>query len=307
MISPVVLFVYNRPEHTRKTLDALSKNEIAHKTKVFVFSDGARNIEELPLVNSVRDIILDPKYSNLFSEIECVFSEENKGLATSVIAGVTKVINKYGKVIVLEDDLVTSQDFLTYMNDCLYFFENDPNVGSISGYSPLDRLPESYCDDVYKVQRTSSHGWATWKNIWSNVDWEGKTYQQFIEIKENVLKFNSNGEDRIWRLRRVMNGQSDTWSVVFGFDQFINGYFTIYPRVSRLNNIGNDGSGANVKSGDQYNKKFVLTKSNYKLNKIEFNEEISNMFYRHFSGGPIRSKIRQLKRNMYGIFGFLRK
>src|SRR3989339_698479 len=131
MLSPIVLFVYNRLEHTRKTIEALQKNELAKDSELFLYSDGPKNEENIKKVNEVR------KYINSidgFKKVKIVEREINFGLARSIIAGVTDIVNKYGKIIVLEDDIVTSPYFLTFMNDALCLYENEEKVMHISGY-----------------------------------------------------------------------------------------------------------------------------------------------------------------------------
>jgi len=140
MVAPIALFVYNRPDHTRKTIEALIGNELAPQSRLIVFSDGPRDNKDVLLVEQVRDYISTIRG---FESVSIIPSKSNKGLANSIISGVTSVLSEYDKVIVLEDDLVTSPQFLRYMNNSLDFYENDEAVISIHGYIyPVkERLP----------------------------------------------------------------------------------------------------------------------------------------------------------------------
>ena len=126
--APVVIFVYNRPEHTKKTIEALAENYLAKETDVFIFSDAAKNEKATANVQLTRKYIESIPDKNLFKSVEIIKASKNKGLANSVISGVTEIIGKFGKVIVVEDDLVTSKDFLQYMNGALEYYKNNDRL-----------------------------------------------------------------------------------------------------------------------------------------------------------------------------------
>ncbi|MFW6016806.1 MAG: glycosyltransferase, partial [bacterium] len=240
MLSPIVLFVYNRPEHTKKTIKALKKNKLADKSKLFIFSDGEKSANDKQKVKEVRKII---NKIDGFKQGKVFESEENKGLANSVIDGVTKIINQYGKVIVLEDDLITSKNFLRYMNRALDFYEEDKKIWSISGYNLPIGIPDDYKHDVYLSYRASSWGWATWKDRWDKIDWDINDYSEFINDKSAQKLFNRGGSDMKNMLKSQMEGKIDSWAIRWCYNQFKNDSYTIYPVVSKVKNIGMDGSG----------------------------------------------------------------
>ncbi len=241
--APIVLFTYNRVSHTKKVIKALTKSAIAKHSDLWVFSDGAKSSKELEQVLSVRLYISKLKGQQLFNNVFVIEAQENKGLVNSIITGVDEVISKYGMVIVLEDDIVTAPDFLKFMNECLSFYKKEKKIGSITGYSPLKDMPNYYDHDVFLHPRNCSYGWATWQNRWISIDWKLNEFKSFVKNRRDVNRFNKGGGDMFRMLYRQYEGQAQSWAIVFGFWQFKSEIFTIYPVVSRVKNIGWDGSG----------------------------------------------------------------
>jgi hypothetical protein len=285
-LAPVILFTFNRPKHAEKTLKALAENELANETNLYIFSDGPRNDNDIPNVKSVREIINYFKNENKFLSVQICESKINKGLAKSVVSGVTKIFSKYNSVIVLEDDLITSVDFLKFMNSSLARYENDKTVGSLSGYNPLKKMPEDYKYDVYFTTRTCSLGWATWKKDWDDVDWTAKAYNKFKRSYKQRLSFNSTGFDRAKRLDRQMLKDAKSWSILFGFDIFIKKKNTLYASNSKLIHIGWDGTGTHSSDNNvqKFNDKTEI--SEYPLN---FPKEI-----------VLENRLMKLQRELFG-------
>src|SRR3989338_4006387 len=169
ILAPIVLFCYNRPSHTLQVLQALQKNPEAKNSELFIFCDGAKNENDLECINDVHKII-----DNIsgFKNVVVEKSENNKGLAKSIILGVSKIVEKFGRVIVLEDDLVISPYFLQFMNDGLDFYENDDRVISIHGYIyPIkEKLPPTFF-----IKGADCWGWATWKRGWDLFNENGRS------------------------------------------------------------------------------------------------------------------------------------
>jgi hypothetical protein len=279
--SPIALFTYNRPWHTKKTLDALRKNDLARKSKLFVFSDGYKSNEDKEKVEEVRRTVDQVEG---FESVEVVKREQNWGLANSVIMGVTEVIEKYGKVIVLEDDLITSPSFLNYMNSMLEKYEDEKKVFSISGYNhPLSlmKIPKNYPYDIYFNPRASSWGWATWKDRWEKADWKVKDFDEFLKNKDLQKKFNQGGEDMLQMLIRQMNGEIDSWAIRWCYTHFKNDAYCVYPVVSYVDNIGHDGSGVHCgkKKRNKFKNDYLNQKKELTLPKeIRVNKEMMNNF-----------------------------
>ena len=179
-LAPIVLFVYNRPDHTRQTVEALQKNELAIDSELFIYSDAAKNENAEQKVNEVREYI---KSIDGFKKITIIEREKNWGLANSIIDGVTKIVNEYGKIIVLEDDLVTSPYFLKFMNGALEIYKDEEKVYSITGYSFSDDI--SLIDTTYFLSITSSWSWATWEHKWQYFKRDKQALQKYIDNKSN--------------------------------------------------------------------------------------------------------------------------
>lgn len=247
MSAPVVLFVYNRPNHTEKVLDALN-NAAYGEMDLYIFSDGWKSEKDKANVETVRMIVKQFLSKSKFSRTIIYESPTNQGLANSVIKGVTRIINDYGNVIVLEDDLVVSKHFLAYMNKALDYYCKDEKIWSISGYSfPMKSLAE-YNHDVFVNGRGCCWGWATWKNRWNLVDWEVREYNRF---KHNWLlrrRFGKYGRDLPIMLDAQMYTNHNSWAIRWCFSEFVNKSFTVYPKKSYVLNIGNDGSGIHKSS-----------------------------------------------------------
>jgi len=242
-LSPIVLFVYNRPWHTIQTVEALLKNDLKAQSNLIIFADAAKDDHN---IENVKEVINYIKTINGFKSVTIYEREINYGLADSIIDGVTSVIDAYGRVIVLEDDLVTSPLFLKYMNESLEHFENEKHIFSITGYnfpSSLMKIPANYIYDTYLNYRCMSWGWGTWKDRWNITDWEVKDFNSFIKNTNEVKLFNRGGKDLARMLKLQMAGEIDSWAIRWCYAHFRNQAFCSYPVKSLLKNIGHDGSG----------------------------------------------------------------
>src|SRR3989344_4735411 len=207
-LAPIALFVYNRPEHTRRTVEALLKNEGASESALFVFSDAAKNPVAAEGVQEVRAYL---KTITGFKSIEILERRENYGLARSIVEGVTDLTNRFGQVIVLEDDLVTSPYFLRYMNEALALYADEERVVSIHGYvyPVTGTLPETFF-----LRGTDCWGWATWKRGWDLYEADGA--KLLAELKSNnfLESFDFGGAYRFSdMLRRQVRGANDSWAI----------------------------------------------------------------------------------------------
>ncbi|MEN1729678.1 MAG: glycosyltransferase, partial [Pseudomonadota bacterium] len=243
--APVIVFAYCRHWHLEQTLKALSQADGASESELWVFSDGAASSERTAEVLQVRELLHDQRWHKPFKKVHVIESDQNKGLATSIVTGVSRVLDEADRAIILEDDLIVSRDFLTFMNSALEFYENTREVGSVTAYSPIKRAPNDYAHDVMLVPRSCSHGWATWRNRWKSVDWSGAGAERIWQDKPLRRSFAAAGSDKIDRLRRRLEGKSKTWSILFNLWQTLDDRMTIYPVHNRVQNIGYDGSGEN--------------------------------------------------------------
>ena len=268
MLAPICLFTYNRLTETKQTVEALQKNFLTKESELFIFSDGAKNEEGVLKVNEVRAFL---KGISGFKSVTIFESKQNKGLANSIIAGVTQIIEKYGVVIVLEDDLITSPNFLNFMNEALDFYANKPKVFSISGYSMDLPSLNNYRKDYYLGYRASSWGWATWLNKWENVDWEIKGYDKFKWNIIEKLKFMRGGYDMPYMLWKQMNGKIDSWAIRWCYYQFRKQMFTVFPTLSKVESIGFGKEATHTRNASR----FLTNMDKTKAIQFDFDEEIN--------------------------------
>jgi len=241
----MVLFVYNRPWHTRQTIKALQKNELADRSDLFIYSDSPKNEQTEKAVKKVREYI---HTIDGFKTITIREREKNLGLAGSIIDGVTAIVNEYGRLIVLEDDLVTSPFFLRYMNDALILYENEEKVISIHGYIyPLsEKLPSTFF-----LRGADCWGWATWKRGWDLFEEDGQKLLNELEEKKltRLLDFNRT-YNYTQMLRDQIAGKNDSWAVRWLVSAFLRERLTLYPGISLIRNIGLDGIGTHCGTSD---------------------------------------------------------
>lgn len=262
-LAPIALFVYNRADHTEKTLTALRRNELAPRTTLIIFSDGPKSAADTQAVEAVRDVI---RKIDGFKVVRLEESENNLGLATSIIEGVTRVVNEFGRVIVIEDDLVTHPATLDYFNTALDFYASSPGVFSISGYnhpSSLMVIPPDYKYDVYAIPRMQCWGWATWKEKWAFADFSVPDFQEFMDsqIDQKAYK-HLIGSDSLQTLQACMRGDKDVWACRWVYTHFRHNAVCICPTKSLINNIGLDGSGSNCGVTNSFEQDVLSERSN---------------------------------------------
>jgi hypothetical protein len=234
-LAPICLFTYNRLEETKQTILALQNNYLAKDSELFVFSDGSKNKASSHKIQAVRDYL---KNIEGFKKVTVNESDVNKGLAKSIIEGVSRVLENNEKVIVLEDDLISTPNFLDFMNQALDFYKEDTNVFSISGYTLNLPSLKNAKKDFYFGYRASSWGWGIWKNRWSPIDWEVKDYTTFIDDKKKVNDFKRGGSDMPRMLKNQITGKIDSWAIRFCYHQFNENLMTVFPTISKIKSIG---------------------------------------------------------------------
>ncbi|HEX8547923.1 MAG TPA: hypothetical protein VF691_13235 [Cytophagaceae bacterium] len=250
--APIALFVYNRPEHTRKVLESLSENFLAESSVLYIFADGPKidsGTEALHQIQEVRRVI---KSSLPFREVKVFEYSENRGLANSVINGINIVFDTYDRIIVLEDDLRLSPYFLTYMNNALDLYNSHKEVMHISGYwHPVkNTLPETFF-----LRFATSWGWATWKRSWSAFEPSAsKLLCKFTFDKKRVFDFNYTFN--FYRmLKKCHNKQNDSWAVRWYATVFLNDGLCLFPNLSYVDNVGHDNSGIHSQATNVFNNK----------------------------------------------------
>jgi len=267
-LAPIVLFTYNRLHHTTQTIKALKKNFLADKSNLIIFSDGPIDNPNKKSVEAVREYI-----QNItgFKSVEIVKRKENFGLAKSIIDGVTEVVNKYGKVIVIEDDIVTSKYFLQYMNKGLDSYEQEDKVISINAYFyPVENTDQ--LTDTFFLKGTDCWGWATWKRGWDLFEADGKKLMHEIRQKKLGREFDGYcGFTNM--LADQIKGKNDSWAIRWHASAFLKEKLSLFPAHSLVLNIGHDTSGRHSASTDVFGKELLDTP--IKITKIDIRENIS--------------------------------
>lgn len=246
--APIALFVYNRPQHTERTLKFLQQNDLAAESRLFIFSDGPKQLTDEEKVQEVRAFI---KKIDGFKSVEIIESKTNMGLANSVIAGVNRLTATYGQAIVFEDDLISSPYTLTYFNEALNRYRNEDKVMHIGAYMyPLkaEHLPESF---FYRA--ATSWGWATWERAWQHFEPNIDTLiEQFNQQKKTAFAIDNSMN--FWKqMQEFKKGKNNSWAIRWYASIFLKGGLTLNPSQSLVNNIGHDGTGVHSGMNDIYN------------------------------------------------------
>ena len=265
MKSPIVLFAYNRINHIQQVIKALLRNEYASDSDLIIYSDASKNDNTVQEVQCVRQYL---STVSGFKSVKVIERLENFGLAKNIIDGVTSVINQYGKVIVLEDDLVVSPYFLKYMNEALDFYEKEEQVISIHGYIyPVkQKLPETFF-----IKGADCWGWATWKRGWDLFCSDGKYLLKEIEKRNLKKEFDFDNSYPYYRmLKYQIEGKNNSWAIRWYASAFLHNKLTLYPGRSLVNQIGMDGSGTHCNTNEMFD--VPLTNSSIVLSNIDIQE-----------------------------------
>ncbi|WP_456403780.1 glycosyltransferase [Hydrogenimonas sp.] len=265
-LAPIVLFVYNRPRHTKETIEALQKNGLAKESELFIYSDAPKDEKAKEGVDEVRRYI---EGIEGFKRVTIVKREKNFGLARSIVDGVTKVVNEYGKVIVLEDDLITSPYFLRFMNDALERYKNEKSVWHVSGYTPP--LPTGSLDGHFFLRPTTCWGWATWSDRWRHFKKDTDYFLGRFD-KKRIRAFNiDNSYDYYGHILLNHDKTIDTWAIFWYATVFFSDGLSLHPKESFVKNIGHDASGVHCQSSCGYD---VELSESYDPGELPGREEI---------------------------------
>jgi hypothetical protein len=291
--APIALFVYNRPIHTAKTIAALSENKLASASDLIIFSDGPRSQAHAESVLEVRKYIHN---INGFKSVSIVEQTGNMGLAQSIISGVTATVNKHGRVIVLEDDLVTSPYFLQYMNDGLSIYEKQSNVASIHGYvAPILGLPETFFR-----RGADCWGWATWQDRWAIFEANGEKLLQELKRQRLTAEFDLNHAYPFTQmLADQIAGKNNSWAIRWHASVFLRNKLTLYPGTSLVVNIGHDGTGEHCGVTSDFSTEAKNGAIDVVAVAAEENKQVAKAFerfYKEMRGGLVSRLRRKLRR-----------
>lgn len=299
--APILLFVYNRPKHVRRNIQALLKNELAAESELFIYSDAAKDETSQAAVKEVRAFI---RSIQGFKKITITERAENWGLARSIIDGVTTQINRYGRVIVLEDDLVVAPHFLQFMNDALETYRDEERVGHIQA---CDFTHDPSLPDTFLIKWTGSWGWGTWDRAWKHFNADGKALLTELESRKLTYTFDFNGKYGYTRmLRRQIEGKNNSWAIRWNASLFLKGILSLNVGKSLVQNEGFDGSGTNCGGGGLYASELYMERLPVKkISPIEENIQARNAYVRYYArtNSFMAKAIRRIKRTLKGDFG----
>lgn len=301
-LAPILLFVYNRPEHVKRTLAALEQNILAKESELFIYSDAARSPQDEASVAEVRKIIRTAL--PFFKQVNIIERETNWGLARSIIDGVTTQINRYERVIVLEDDLIVAPYFLKFMNDALDTYQHEEKVGHIQA---CDFTQDASLPDTFLIKWTGSWGWATWKRAWKYFNPDGKALLEELQRRKLTYTFDFNGKYGYTRmLRRQTEGKNNSWAIRWNASLFLNDILSLNVGKSLVQNEGFDGSGTNCGGGNLYASRLWMNPIQvHRISPATENLQARNAYVRYYTrtNSFWAKAIRRIKRTLKGDFG----
>jgi len=289
--APIALFTYNRADHTKQAVESLLKNEEAKYSDLFIFSDGPKNEKAKKGVEENRKYIKTLSNSPLkgegFRSVTIIEREKNWGLANSLIAGITEIVNKYGRVIVVEDDLILSPYFLQFMNEALEKYKDEDKVASISAFlNPIDcKAPETFF-----LRYFACWGWATWKRGWDILNMDANALLKQLRWKKS--DFNIKDSHNFYGMLYCQKvGLIDSWAVRFYASQFLAGKLQLFPGKSMATQTGTDGSGTHGTVADHKYDKMQLSMEPIHVGDIAIEEskEMYDAFARFYGKGQKRT------------------
>ena len=278
-LAPIALFVYARLTHTRLTVEALLNNPGAELSDLIIFSDAARTPDKQTNVDEVRAYL---ETITGFLSVTINYRSNNFGLAKSIIEGVTEVLNVHESVIVLEDDLVTSPYFLSYMNEALDKYAEDERVASIHGYVyPVKQsLPEAFF-----LRGADCWGWGTWKRGWMHFNPHGQHLLNELKQRKLISAFNFNG---VYSFSNMLEGQidgfNDSWAVRWHASVFLADKLTLHPGRSLVHNIGMDDSGTHCEKTKKFDTHLSKVPINLANIPVAHSFEVAQIFERFLRG-----------------------
>jgi hypothetical protein len=279
-LAPIVVFAYDRPDHLRRTLDALAKNDLASQSELYIYCDGAKESASAEQVERIRDNRTVAHGADGFKSVTIIEREKNVGLKANIVGAVTEIVNKYGRVITLEDDIVTSTGFLRYMNDALELYKDDEQVMHISGYMwpHRYRLPETF---FYPVP--CPWGWATWARAWQHYSDDAEAL--FHYWRNRWEEFNLFGGNYLQKqLEDNYSGTLQTWFVKWYAVVLQQGATALYPGKSLVDNKGFCENSTNCYQTNKFDIDHLAESIKVKHKPIRINRIAANEIYAFYQG-----------------------
>lgn len=294
--APIILFVYNRLEHTKNTVEALKNNEIAKESNLIIFSDGPRTEKEVEKVHQVRGYI---HCISGFQKVIIYESEKNNGLASSVINGVTNVLSEYGKAIIVEDDIIVNNQFLDYMNHALEIYQNEKRVYGVTSFFETFSGSATF-DDAFFLPITSPWTWGTWKDRWDKFDPLATGWEHLISDKKLRKQFDFNNTfNNSGMLIAQMEGKLDSWWIRWYWTVFKNNGLYLTPKQSFCSNKGFDGSGTHCDRNGEWDFEHANGTVRKFPSSILENGDVIKKYQKYLKKRIIRRKIGRVKYYLY--------
>ena len=300
-LAPILLFVYNRPQHTARGVESLLRNALAADSRLIIYSDAPKTAADADSVRQVREYV---RGISGFKEIEIVERGENWGLARSIIDGVTRAVDRYGRVIVLEDDLVVAPYFLQFMNEALETYKDEPRVGHIQA---CDFTRDASLPDTFLIKWTGSWGWATWDRAWHLFQPDGRKLLAEMRQRRLTREFDFNGAYGFTRmLQRQIQGRNNSWAIRWNASLFLRDVLSLNVGKSLVRNEGFDGSGTNCGGGglyasDLWMQPLKVVKSEAMEEDREARKALEHYYRR--TNSFIAKALRRIRRTLRGDFG----
>ena len=247
-LAPIVMISYNRPDFVRLSMNnvALANNSANHD--IFMFVDGPRNDGDKVKQDEIFEIV--ESYQKQLPKLTIIRRERNYGCRGNIVDAISTIITRYGKAIIIEDDILISRTFLDYMDIALDFYKNDKSIWSINAYqSPNLKIPKDYPHDVYLDPVNMCWGWGTWEDRWNQVDFDLRDWKTDRENPDIISKLNRTGRHFINMIDAQAEGRLKTWDVQCLYHVVKNGLMSIEPRYQLSKNIG-----YSVTAGGEHNK-----------------------------------------------------
>lgn len=300
-LAPILLFVYIRPDHVRRCVESLLNNQLAADSELYIYSDAAKQEADKPAVSAVREYV---HTISGFQRVTITERTENWGLARSIIDGVTTMTNRYGRVIVVEDDLVAAPYFLQFMNDALETYKDEERVCHIQA---CDFTKDAALPETFLIKWTGSWGWATWQRAWRLFEPDGAKLLQELEARKLTRQFDFNGKYGFTRmLRRQIAGKNNSWAIRWNATLFLQDKLSLNVGRSLIQNDGFDGSGTNCGGGGLYDSDLWMQPLEVKkITPIEENMQARRCFERYYgrTNSFWAKARRRLLRTLKGDFG----
>jgi len=283
MYAPIILFCFKRLDTLIKCVNSLKSCLESKESDLIIYSDAARNDQEILMVLEVREYL---KTIHGFQSITIIEREINMGVDYNIINGIIEISKKYYNFIIVEDDLMVNNQFLSFLNTSLNFYEHYDDIITVTGFNYV-KVPLQYKWDCYFTRRSNPWGWATWSHKIKDVDWEISDKDLFLNSKILQRKFNTLGSDLSSMLKNTINSKIRAWDIRLDYHMFKKNKITIYPCKNLVLNIGFNRSDASNTIGYNRFKNNIELYNNTNFKFPDFITDNRQIKYKYISRNNI--------------------